>query len=405
VATISEVERNIRVIVSTYPEAFCFSYYGNNAGSGAFNESLGTIVGDMYFNGDVNTSIVSSGTIYNNTGSGGTQLASPPIFPTLNTAEYESLLLVASALPATSGPDYGLSLDGSNDYVLATGYKGITGTAARSIGVWINTSASGMIVNWGANSPGQRFGIRVNINQYGNNGALKAEVNSGYTTGTTDLRDGNWHYIVVTAASNISANQFNLYVDGALETVSSSMSQTMNTANSLDVSVGSYTGSSNFFNGNMDKFSIWNKQLTASEITALYNSGNGIYATSNSGNYTSSSNLVVYWKMNEGSGSTLTDLGGNNNGTINGATWGSSQPSSESTISGWDDIDDFNLYSVSEIPNYTAFGYSVKVHYVQSSSVFHTAITGPSDYKRVMVEINHKTLPALRDTFIVSPGL
>ena len=298
-----------------------------------------------------------------------------------------------------------LSFDGANDYVLATGYKGITGTAARSIGVWINTSASGMIVNWGANSPGQRFGIRVNINQYGNNGALKAEVNSGYTTGTTDLRDGNWHYIVVTAASNISANQFNLYVDGALETVSSSMSRTMNTANSLDVSVGSYTGSSNFFNGNMDKFSIWNKQLTASEITALYNSGNGIYATSNSGNYTSSSNLVVYWKMNEGSGSTLTDLGGNNNGTINGATWGSSQPSSESTISGWDDIDDFNLYSVSEIPNYTAFGYSVKVHYVQSSSGFHSAITGPSDYKRVMVEINHKTLPALRDTFIVSPGL
>jgi hypothetical protein len=136
-----------------------------------------------------------------------------------------------------------------------------------------------------------------------------------------------------------------------------------------------------------------------------YNSGEGINASSNSGNYTSSTNLVGYYKMDNGQGSIITDQSSHsNNGTISGATWGS-QSSSESTISGWDDIDDFNLYSVSEIPNYTAFGCSVKVRYVQSSSGFHSAITGPSDYKRVMVEINHKTLPALRDTFIVSPGL
>ncbi len=323
-ATISEVERNLRLTLSSFPEAFCFSYYGNNSGSSTFSESLGSIVGDMYFNGTVSTSIVSSGTIYNSTGSGGTQLSSPPIFPTLNTDYNDSLLTVASALPETSGnPDYGVSLDGSNDYIVATGYKGITGTAARSIGAWIKTSASGMIVNWGANSPGQRFGIRVNVNQYGNYGALKAEVNSGYTTGTTDLRDGNWHHIVVTAASGISANQFSLYVDGALETVSSSMSRTMNTASSEDVCVGSYIGASNFFNGSMDKFAIWNNTLTASEITALYNSGEGISAASNSGNYTSSSNLVAYWEMDEGSGTSLTDSSPNSNtGTLtNGPTW------------------------------------------------------------------------------------
>ncbi|MBL7013815.1 MAG: LamG domain-containing protein [Candidatus Marinimicrobia bacterium] len=323
-ATISEVERNLRLTLSTYPEAFCFSYYGNNSGSSTFNESLGSIVGDMYFNGDVNTSIVSSGTIYNSTGSGGTQLSSAPLFPTLNTDYYDSLLTVTSALPETNGnPDYGVSLDGINDYIVATGYKGITGTAARSIGAWIKTTASGMIVNWGANSPGQRFGIRVNVNQYGNNGALKAEVNSGYTTGTTDLRDGNWHHIVVTAASGISANQFKLYVDGILETVSSSMSRTMNTASSEDVNVGSYTGSNYFFDGDMDKFAIWNNQLSSSEITALYNSGDGLSAASNSGNYNSSSNLVAYWEMDEGSGSSVADSSPNSNtGTLtNGPTW------------------------------------------------------------------------------------
>jgi len=73
----------------------------------------------------------------------------------------------------------------------------------------------------------------------------------------------------------------------------------------------------------MDKFAIWNNTLTASEITALYNSGEGISAASNSGNYTSSSNLVAYWEMDEGSGTSLTDSSPNSNtGTLtNGPTW------------------------------------------------------------------------------------
>ena len=70
-----------------------------------------------------------------------------------------------------------------------------------------------------------------------------------------------------------------------------------------------------------------------------------------------------------------------------------------------DDLDDYHLFALSEYPNQTAFGCSVKVAYVQSSSGFHTAVTGPTDYKRIMIEINHKSIPALRDTFIVSSGL
>ncbi len=70
-----------------------------------------------------------------------------------------------------------------------------------------------------------------------------------------------------------------------------------------------------------------------------------------------------------------------------------------------DDMDDYHLYTLSEFPNQNAFGCSVKVHYVEASSGFHTSVSGPTDYKRIMVEINHKSIPALRDTFIVSPGL
>ena len=47
-ATINDVERNLRLILSSMPEAFCFSYYGNNLGLVTFNEDQGTISGDMY---------------------------------------------------------------------------------------------------------------------------------------------------------------------------------------------------------------------------------------------------------------------------------------------------------------------------------------------------------------------
>ena len=39
-ARINDVERNLRIIISSMPEAFCFSYYGNNAGDQSFTDSI-----------------------------------------------------------------------------------------------------------------------------------------------------------------------------------------------------------------------------------------------------------------------------------------------------------------------------------------------------------------------------
>ena len=53
-------------------------------------------------------------------------------------------------------------------------------------------------------------------------------------------------------------------------------------------------------------------------ITALYNSGIGLKASVDSGNYDNSGDLVSYWYVNEGTGSILTDNTSNsNNGTLN----------------------------------------------------------------------------------------
>ena len=57
--------------------------------------------------------------------------------------------------------------------------------------------------------------------------------------------------------------------------------------------------------------------LDAADVTSLYNSGNGLKASANSGNYDNSADLIGYWKFNEGTGSALTDNTSNsNNGTL-----------------------------------------------------------------------------------------
>jgi len=43
-------------------------------------------------------------------------------------------------------------------------------------------------------------------------------------------------------------------------------------------------------------------------ITALFNSGIGLKASVDSGNYDNSGDLVGYWQFNEGTGSMLTEI-------------------------------------------------------------------------------------------------
>jgi len=79
--------------------------------------------------------------------------------------------------------------------------------------------------------------------------------------------------------------------------------------------------------------------------------------------------------------------------------------SGETAIMQFDDIDDFHQYTIDEVSEHPAFGVSVAVTYVSAGSGFHTAQSNQTDYKSVMVRVSHKTLPAMTDTLIISPGL
>ena len=90
---------------------------------------------------------------------------------------------------------------------------------------------------------------------------------------------------------------FYLYLNGDLEASRTNVGN-QNSSNGLSIGRDSYGGER--FNGNIDEFAIWNSGLSAAEALAIYNGNAKIDLTGNSGDYASSSNLVLYLRMDEG---------------------------------------------------------------------------------------------------------
>jgi len=140
----------------------------------------------------------------------------------------------------------------------------------------------------------------------------------GKVTANDALFTGMWTHLV---ASMDSVGNVILYKDGVqIHSGTTSVPAVIDRPSSfIGRSNWSYDG---YFDGSIDEVAIWNSSLTALEVNALYNSGNGLDASFNSGEYSSAVDLVHYWTFNEGTGTTLTDqTSSGNNGTINGSTW------------------------------------------------------------------------------------
>lgn len=169
-----------------------------------------------------------------------------------------------------------LDLDGNNDEVVITGYKGVIGTASRSVSLWMRGDQNPLdkaLVSWGTNSPGEKFIFRCQETN-GTPSTLRVEVNGGYAVGSTNILDSAWHHVVMTLEDDGSpnVNEVDLYVDGVQETLSSSSNEPINTTTTLDVTIGN-DHSDREFDGNIDDVRIFDKALSAEEIAEIYSQG------------------------------------------------------------------------------------------------------------------------------------
>lgn len=200
---------------------------------------------------------------------------------------------VVEGLPAFSF-DNALQFDGVNDYVVLNTFLEISNQ--RTISAWVNQNS---IFN------GMLFGNTVNSDYILLNNATNIQVILGgvLKNFTTSTRTQNtWYNYVFVYNSGV----VDLYINGVFENQQSGFG-----TSNLNY-LGRWRSAGFYLNGKLDEVAVWNTALSATDISNLYNSGNGDYAS----NY-SAANLQAYWRCNEIDGATtLTDEQGTYDGTL-----------------------------------------------------------------------------------------
>lgn len=178
----------------------------------------------------------------------------------------------------------GASFNGTNSTIAIgtlSSYSFIQNTGNFSISFWckINSTSNQCIILGNNAATTVQKGLYI----FQNRGTLELAVTNGISGDfTIDLvlstffTDTNWHYIIIT--SDYSSNLVAIYKDGALYISAGMHNRSLPTGNSSqNLAFGYSTGYSGYFyNGYLDEVGIWNRALSSTEVTQLYNGGVGI---------------------------------------------------------------------------------------------------------------------------------
>ena len=272
------------------------------------------------------------------------------------------LCLLISFNKSLYAADKSLSFDGSDDYVEIAANNVLNPTGDYTVAAWfkqegensnevagINNDYQSIITSRsvsGKTVHGYMMYLRSSTNalEYwkgtnDNSSFVKNETTSLSTwkaNGGGDPGTPGWNYYVIRFNGS---NQTDLFLDGALiKSITSELTMNLqNTSRPVRIGAGNTNSTPKYwFNGKIDDVAIWDEALTDAEISALYNSGETLYAKENYGDYSSKDNLVAYYTMDSdnGSGTTLTDDEGNNDGSFEGApSWSDDVPGTLPTLS------------------------------------------------------------------------
>ena len=202
-----------------------------------------------------------------------------------------------------SPPDFGtlysgraLEFDGVTDYVDLSNVG--LGTDDFTISVWVKTSQSseGQIIRTATSAPLVILGM--------DSSALRFEMNDGSSSknnaSIATISDGMWHYIVASVDRNVSGK---VYVDGSLVLTDTDYADVDATLTQAGVSaIGKRpTTSTQYFDGNITNFQIWDKAWSLSDVQYAYTHPEKLI-TDNSAvtSGTTISNLKAWYPCTEG---------------------------------------------------------------------------------------------------------
>lgn len=263
----------------------------------------------------------------------------------------------AGACPTwTSGKiDKALDFDGSDDYVEVSDNAVLDITGDFTLTAWIypdTLGASRAIVSK-RDTSSNNGGYSITL---GANGEVYCQTNSGAAntnsyTANSVIAVSNWYHVAVVR----SGTTCDVYINGANKTGTYGTHTTL-AANNSALRFGRSPSSTEPFDGKIDEVQVYSTALSPVEVATVYNglSTYNVGVTGNSETATTeipTANLKGHWKMDENTGSSLSDLSGNaNNSTsVNKTTWAPGKFGSALAFNGttsnvtWSDDADFDF--------------------------------------------------------------
>ena len=217
-------------------------------------------------------------------------------------------LLLLIGLSYSQGGSYALDFDGSDDYVSITDDASLTSTSVITISAWFKkVSGSGWmsLVGKGTSDANEEYVLLLKDNQ------VYFDVGNGggpYLQQSTTIAPETWHHIAAVHTRSSGTSTLKVYLNG--QDVGGTTVNASNTPNdnSIPLTIGSRFSTSNaLFEGRIDDVRIWNDARTVAEIQEYMHKE---VASDASG-------LVAYYKMSDGSGTSLADNSSNSNtGTL-----------------------------------------------------------------------------------------
>ena len=232
------------------------------------------------------------------------------------------------------------SFDGSADFVLLPEVAALKPTSALSISLWAKPNAWEMtnggnddyflgcisgggwgiyLRNSGANVTEIWFAVSVADN--GDGGTQPDYLIAKVNEATTEALTG-WHNIIATYDGTTAK----LYVDGGTTGVTnhahgvgSTQAINYHSSNARPVmlgadAAGSDTTASDWYHGLLSNVAIFNAALSSGDASTIYNNGNP-------NDISGMSNLVGYWRFEEGTGTSIADDSSNSNDGGEGNAW------------------------------------------------------------------------------------
>ena len=214
------------------------------------------------------------------------------------------------------GGGYALDFDGSNDYVSVNDNSSLTSTTAITISAWFKRSSGSAwmsLIGKGTSDSNEEYVLLLRVNQVyfdvGNAGGPYLQQNATVSSET-------WHHIAAVHTRSSGTSNLKVYLNG--QDIGGTVVNASNNPNdnSISLTIGSRFSTSNaLFQGQIDDLQIWNDARTQAEI--IENMHKEL-----TGNETG---LRAYYKMSNGTGTSLTDNSSNSNtGTLtnmNNSDW------------------------------------------------------------------------------------